>query len=352
MKFSKRCILFLTSVIIVSLLAGCGSKYVPYNYSLDKYIQLGQYKGISYDFVGVNASEDALQQTINEDLKNNGYGQPGQITSGKIMTGDVVTVDFSGSIDGVVDNALSASALEIEIGAGLFLDEFEDGLVGQKIGEECKISVLFPDDYVKLAYAGKTAEYTVKILSAKRNQYPELTDDIVSEISEHKTVEEYKKAMQQKTAEDAVVAADEEREQTVWDIAVKNATVSEYPEKAINYLVEECRGEFKSKADEKEQTFTQFLEENSLTGEEFEQYLINRSQKICKEEMVVYAIARAESINVSNKEIKALAKKYMETYGYKSASELYKDYSKEKVKQSILYQKVKDFVLENAKQVG
>ena len=62
----------------------------------------------------------------------------------------------------------------------------------------------------------------------------------------------------------------------------------------------------------------------------------------------MYAIARQEGIEASKDEIQKLAESYLDTYGYKSVKDLYKNHSKDLIEQTILYQKVKDFVVENA----
>lgn len=346
-----RRIVAATLLLLLVFLTGCNGGYVPYDYKLDKYIELGNYNGISCEFVNIGVTDADVQQAIWEDLRANGYGETETLTAGTVLLGDILTLDYTGFIDGVKDNALSAVGFELEVGSETFLDEFESGLIGKQIGKSCNISVTFPDVYLKTAYAGKTAEYDITIHSAKRVVCPELTDPIVVDISDYPNVEAYTDAKRKDLEEDAAVKADEEMEATLWQQVINDAKVIDYPKKAIDFLSQQTQQEFKDAAEKKSQTLKEYLADNDLTADEFLAYVDARAKEICKEEMVLHAIARKESISVSGKEINELAQSYAETYGYKSVKELYKVHSKGLVEQTLLMQKVKDFVVENAKQV-
>jgi trigger factor len=78
-------------------------------------------------------------------------------------TGDVVVLDFVGSVDGVEFPGGSAKGHSLELGSGSFIPGFEDQLVGVKAGEERKIEVTFPADYGNADLAGKAAQFAVTI---------------------------------------------------------------------------------------------------------------------------------------------------------------------------------------------
>lgn len=347
MKNVKLLCLILLIVACLGSLAGCG-KYVPYDYDVSKYITLGEYKGLSAEYENIDVTDADLQQAINSQLRENGYGEPEQVTEGKILYGDIVTMDYSGAINGKNDAALSATELELEIGTDTFLEDFELGLVGQNIGETFTMEIPFPADYVKIDYAGKNVTYAVTVRSVDRMVYPQLTDEMVVDISSYATVEEYTKAKKEELAQTFLQQADEAREQALWDQVVANCNVESYPEDAIEYITETYRSQFEEEAALAGLEMKEYLEQNNLTWDEINAYILNNAQIKCKDEMVMYAIARAEDLRASEDEIAALAKSYADTYGYKNVKDLYKNHSKELVEQALLYQKVKDFVVENA----
>ncbi|MFT5657860.1 MAG: trigger factor [Gammaproteobacteria bacterium] len=88
--------------------------------------------------------------------------------------GDKVTVDFEGRIDGELFEGGAGKDMEVEIGAGQMLKEFEEGLDGISIGEEKVAVVNFPEDYHGKDVAGKTAEFTLKATKISEPVLPEV----------------------------------------------------------------------------------------------------------------------------------------------------------------------------------
>ena len=87
---------------------------------------------------------------------------------------DKVTVDFEGRIDGVPFEGGKGEGVEITIGAGRMLKDFEAALYGMQAGETRVVPVAFPADYGKAELAGKTAEFTIKVTKVEEAQLPEL----------------------------------------------------------------------------------------------------------------------------------------------------------------------------------
>ena len=69
--------------------------------------------------------------------------------------GDKVTVDFEGRIEGELFEGGAGKDMDVEIGAGQMLKEFEEGLDGISVGEEKVVEVNFPGDYHGKDVAGK-----------------------------------------------------------------------------------------------------------------------------------------------------------------------------------------------------
>ncbi len=334
-------------ILIVLTFSSCKS-YVPYNYDVSKYIELGEYKGLSTDFVDIGVSDEDLQQGVNNLLKDNGYGKPETITSGSVILGDKIIIDVIGSVGGVVDNALALNNYELIVGSGTFLDEFEQKIIGQPIGKDFEIDVLFPEDYIKVIYAAKTVHYQIKITSATRMSYPELDEQILKDISEFSSIDALLDDLRARLEEETIKQADIDRENQLWEQVVKNTTVIDYPKDALDFITKNLKSKFEKAAEKENISLKEYLSKNNLTLDEVQEYIDSQAKRTCKDEMVMYAIARQEDIEVTKAEIKTLSLKYVEEYGYKDVNELYKTHSKDLVEQTLLYQKVKDFIVANA----
>lgn len=81
--------------------------------------------------------------------------------------GDIVVIDFVGSVDGVEFPGGTAKDYSLELGTGSFVPGFEDQLVGIKAGEQRKVAITFPADYGNAELAGKAAEFAVTVKTVK-----------------------------------------------------------------------------------------------------------------------------------------------------------------------------------------
>jgi trigger factor len=77
--------------------------------------------------------------------------------------GDFLTIDFVGTIDGVEFAGGKAEDMQIELGGGRFLPDFEKNLEKMKIGDEKEFELVFPEDYGNKELAGKTAVFKVNL---------------------------------------------------------------------------------------------------------------------------------------------------------------------------------------------
>jgi trigger factor len=78
---------------------------------------------------------------------------------GKAATGDRLTIDFVGSIDGVAFDGGKGEGVQVVIGAGGFIPGFEEQLIGMKAGETKTLDVTFPENYAAANLAGKAASF-------------------------------------------------------------------------------------------------------------------------------------------------------------------------------------------------
>ena len=81
--------------------------------------------------------------------------------------GDLVVIDFAGSIDGVAFEGGSGEDMSVELGSGQLIPGFEDGLVGAKAGDQRDINVTFPADYQADKLRGRPATFAVTVKVVK-----------------------------------------------------------------------------------------------------------------------------------------------------------------------------------------
>jgi trigger factor len=81
----------------------------------------------------------------------------------KSATGDRVTINFEGSIDGVPFDGGKGEDIPLELGSNQFIPGFEEQLVGKSVGEDVTVNVSFPENYGAAHLAGKAAVFATKV---------------------------------------------------------------------------------------------------------------------------------------------------------------------------------------------
>ena len=104
--------------------------------------------------------------------------------------GDVATLDYEGTIDGVPFEGGQAAGQTVELSEGRFVPGFVAGIVGMTPGESKNVELRFPDDYPSAAVAGKPAVFAVKLHDLKEFELPPLDDELAKAVSNNQTLEE------------------------------------------------------------------------------------------------------------------------------------------------------------------
>lgn len=102
-----------------------------------------------------------------------------QDASYKAKLGDAVNIDYVGRIDKKEFEGGAAKGHQLELGSKSFIDDFEEQLVGKRAGDEVKVKVKFPKEYHSAEFAGKAAEFEVKVHHVLSAEMPELTDEFL-----------------------------------------------------------------------------------------------------------------------------------------------------------------------------
>ena len=131
---------------------------------------------ISLEKVSANITDADLSEELSKLAKNMATTQPK--TDGAIEKGDVAIIDFAGFESGVAFQGGTASDYRLEIGSKSFIEGFEEGLVGAKIGEERSLMLQFPEEYHAENLAGKPVEFKTTIKEIHKSVPAELNDEL------------------------------------------------------------------------------------------------------------------------------------------------------------------------------
>ena len=148
------------------------------------------YTGLEYTKIETpEVTEDEINEIVGRQRDLNTRLVPKE--DAPIALDDVATIDFEGFVDGVAFEGGKGHDYKLPIGSGMFIDTFEDQLIGKKQGERVDVNVTFPDEYPVENLAGQGAHFVVDIKEVFTKDAPELDDDFAQDVSEFDTYAEY-----------------------------------------------------------------------------------------------------------------------------------------------------------------
>jgi len=96
--------------------------------------------------------------------------------------GDLVVMDFAGSVNGKAFDGGTGEDMQVELGSGQLIPGFEEQLVGAKVGDKRDLNVTFPADYPAANLKGKAAVFAVTVKSVKVAGESKLDDDFAKQL--------------------------------------------------------------------------------------------------------------------------------------------------------------------------
>ena len=283
------------------------------------YITLPDYRNLKVPAAEVAYTDEEMQADIDSALEN--HKQLDRETTTPIADGDTVNIDYVGSIDGVEFEGGNSNGegSDLTIGSGTFIDDFEQQLIGYKVGEVVNVNVDFPEDYSSAELAGQNADFVVTINGIYVK--PEFTDMFVSECltAYATTVDEYKQYLKEN-------AEDEKLTAYISSYITDNAVVNKYPKNFLKNLKSTIRYSDEESFQYMNQMYMQyygsgyssFEEYSGMTEEEYMADINTRAQEDCKAALANQAILEQEGITISADEVKA---SLLETYGSEESYE-------------------------------
>ena len=157
-------------------------------------VELGDYKKLKAKKATVKVSKKEIDETI-EKIRENFAEKKDVDRAAK--NGDEVVIDFEGKKDGVPFEGGKSEHFPLELGSNSFIPGFEEGIAGHKTGDEFDLDLEFPADYHAADLAGAKVVFTVKVGHIHEKSLPEVNDEFVTKLGEFKTVDEFKKQIEE-----------------------------------------------------------------------------------------------------------------------------------------------------------
>lgn len=224
--------------------------------------------------------------------------------SEEVKQGSFAVIDFEGFIDEVAFDGGKGENYTLEIGSGSFIPGFEEQLVGAKVGEARDVKVTFPEAYHAEQLAGKEALFKVTVKEVKVKELPELNDEFAAEVSRFQTLQELQADIENRLKETAKANAEKDFQNEVIEAVAADATV-EVPEVLIHNRVHDMIHDFEHSLQRQGYSLELWSQATGKTHDDLHKEFAEPATKSTKNDLVIGAVARQESISVSEADLEA-----------------------------------------------
>lgn len=259
---------------------------------------LGDYAGLEVGRAEVEVPEGSLEAQLEALRERAATLVPVERAAGK---GDFVIIDFDGTFNGKKMRQASARDYAVELGGGRLLPEFDQRLMGMSAGESVTFPVGYAENDARPELQGKTVEYTVTLKGVQAKELPPLDDDLALAVSEFDTMDELRADIQGRLEAAATERVDELFRRMVIDAVSERATV-EVPtvmtDRRIGSILQQTAQQLPENV-----SFEDYIAATGRTIEQVIEELRPDAEMAVKRELVVEAVADAETIEVGDEEM-------------------------------------------------
>ena len=304
--------------------------------------KLGKYTGCDVKKVEIKVTDKDVERFLADQQQKRARSVEAQADY-KVASGDTVTLDFRGSIDGIEFPGGTAEDYELVIGSNSFIDTFEDQIIGMKVDDTKDVKVTFPKEYHANDLAGKPAVFAIKVKKIMCKELPTIDDKFAKESSEFETLAEFKKYIKENLEKSAEVESKQQTEDALIN-AIVSKTELEVPEKMVERQLDMMMDNINRRLSMQGFNLEMFAGFQGTTVEEIRNQHRESAITTIKTRLILDEIAKVEKIIVTDEELETIIMETAEKVGKKD-----KDLRKDKeflhmLRTNKTYDKVTDFL--------
>lgn len=313
---------------------------------VEDYVTLGDYKNIQI-------TKPTLQETdINWEvlycISDYVAKANGGITDRAVVNGDLINLDYAGYKDGEAFGGGTATNQLLGIGTGQFIEGFEEGLVGVKPGETVDLELKFPEKYHSADLAGAEVVFTCTVNFIIPNEQ-EVTDATIQSfgiegVTNAQELRSYVTDYMQTDLEEQFESA---KSNLVLQAFIESCTFGELPEEKVEADKAQTRATLEMQANAYGMDVN-MLVQYMYGAPSAEAFVEEYSKSATMQLLATQAVANKEGLDVSDEELGSMLQEYATAGGYASVEEYCGDTDKESFREYFMYDKVLNFLVENA----
>ena len=313
-------------------------------------VTLGEFKGVEVPKSEVVVTDEEVDAEIKKEQDKN--SRTITVEDRAAETGDTLTIDFEGFVDGVAFDGGKGEDYALTLGSNTFIPGFEDQLVGAEAGAHVEVNVTFPEEYQAKELAGKAAVFQCDVKKIEAKELPELDDEFAQEVSEFDTFAEYKEDVKKNLTSRKEAEALRAKEDAVIDKIIENAEM-EIPDAMVDTQSRQMMDDYARRLQSQGLSIQQYFQFTGLSESKMLEEMKPQALKRIQTRLVLEKIAEVEDIQISDEEVNEEIAKMAEMYKMEAdkLKEVIGDAELAQMKKDMAVQKAVTLVAEAAKEV-
>ena len=310
-------------------------------------VTLGEYKGIAVPAPDRTVTEEEIQRRIDRELDSN--ARMIDVDDRPVEDGDLIKLNFSGSVDGVPFEGGQGTDYPLTIGSGSFIPGFEEQVIGHAIGEDFDVNVTFPENYQAEELRGKAAVFACRVNSIQKKELPELDDEFAQDVSEFDTLEEYREDIRKTLQEQKDSMAKTQKQNAVVEKIAELAQM-DIPDAMIDEQVRRMREDFANRLQQQGMTMEQYMQYTGMDENAFYVQMRPEAVRRISNSLVLEAVGKAENIEIPEEKVDEEIAKMAEQYGMdvESLKQAMGDYEISQIRNDLIVQAAVELVTDAA----
>jgi trigger factor len=256
----------------------------------------------------------------------------------------IVTISQKAQVDGEDFAEFTFDSVPVELGKKYLLPELEDALTGMKAGEEKELSIQVPEHVNDKNKVGKTAQCTVKLEKVVEILLPEINDELAKDMGVD-SLDALKTNIRDRLQRQAEGAKRSQLETAIFDqLSASNSF--EVPPSMVDQVIDSMFDEMEFQSDAQRKA--------AKSNEDERKRLRDTAKQRAKNTLILSEIIKSESIQVNDDDFDSYVKELVG--GAQGGKELdakliesIKASMGPHARESLLFKKALDFVIDNAK---
>ena len=265
-------------------------------------VKISNYKGMKIQQYAYTVKDEEVAAELARVQDRN--ARKVDVTDRAAQNGDVVNIDFVGTVDGVKFDGGEAEGFDLTLGSGQFIPGFEDQVVGMNIGETKDVNVTFPENYQAENLKGKAAVFAVKLNGIQGKELPELTDEFIKDATGSETVEEYKVKARERLQAQADRRANDQTENSILDAIAANTEV-EIPQAMIEREIDGIVKKFEYQLMYQGLKLQDYLDFLKVTVSDFRKNYEEQAKKNVLNQLIISQLIKDEKLEATEEEVDA-----------------------------------------------